>query len=553
MFDDYKMEFAYPYDDDIDYYKEVRDEFLKRKYPSYPDWEMESFIISFTIGAAVKNAPILYTVLETLPSEIYDIDKNYVTIQISSEKEFIELMEKILEVLAIVKNWKSTVIEINEEQIEVKNEFGYFMDYILCKNNLNRGYSKYTVSEVKQKYRKRKSPARKKEDIGVPVSISRHDVEGALNSAIEKYIEIYGRNMLVEYYTISELDKVIMIEDSLIVDFRVIPRYWAQEDDEEKRDWEYPYLIIQELTHNDLFKFNFAGYKRGFEKDYIGIDFLAFHGLNYYQKKVDNFEVVNNNFPELQLLQRYKEYPGETHHFVILRMEDVEGKIVYGLGDTKGKVHAFILKLCKELEERNSRSLELNGASCLPYIKENMDFVTAFLSWKGQKKRWRLENKFSYYYENRQIKNDSEIYRIQKKILESSYKGEYNHMEFGSYSKPVNKWKSEELVYNITKKIYKDYQVIYQYKPYFLATDKGCMSYDIYICGLKVAIEYQGKQHFEPVEFFGGEDNFKKQHERDLLKAKLSKENGVILVYVNYWEDITPNLVRSKIDEALTE
>lgn len=59
-----------------------------------------------------------------------------------------------------------------------------------------------------------------------------------------------------------------------------------------------------------------------------------------------------------------------------------------------------------------------------------------------------------------------------------------------------------------------------------------------------MAIEYQGKQHFEPVEIFGGKDNFEKQKKRDVLKKKLSDENGIKLVYINYWEDITAELIR---------
>ena len=78
------------------------------------------------------------------------------------------------------------------------------------------------------------------------------------------------------------------------------------------------------------------------------------------------------------------------------------------------------------------------------------------------------------------------------------------------------------------------------------------MSYDVYICGLKIAIEYQGKQHFEPVDFFGGIEHFEKQKERDALKAERSKENGIKLIYVNYWEDITPDMIKKKIQDALS-
>lgn len=73
------------------------------------------------------------------------------------------------------------------------------------------------------------------------------------------------------------------------------------------------------------------------------------------------------------------------------------------------------------------------------------------------------------------------------------------------------------------------------------------MSYDVYISGLNVAIEYQGKQHFESVDFFGGEIAFQNVQRRDKLKANLSRAHGVKLVYVNYWEDITPALIVERV------
>ena len=66
---------------------------------------------------------------------------------------------------------------------------------------------------------------------------------------------------------------------------------------------------------------------------------------------------------------------------------------------------------------------------------------------------------------------------------------------------------------------------------------------------MRVAIEYQGKQHFEPVDIFGGQESFERQKTRDALKRKLSEENGVKLVYINYWDDITPELIKERIEE----
>ena len=70
-------------------------------------------------------------------------------------------------------------------------------------------------------------------------------------------------------------------------------------------------------------------------------------------------------------------------------------------------------------------------------------------------------------------------------------------------------------MFEYVKKIFKNSTVIHQYRPYYLKYKNGQLSYDVFVCGKNIAFEYQGKQHFEPVEIFGGEKNFLKQQERD--------------------------------------
>ena len=103
-------------------------------------------------------------------------------------------------------------------------------------------------------------------------------------------------------------------------------------------------------------------------------------------------------------------------------------------------------------------------------------------------------------------------------------------------------------MYRLTKKLYKDYAVVYQHRPFFLRSALGGqMSYDVFISGLNIAIEYQGRQHFEPVNFFGGAEAFKKLKKRDEEKAILSRKNGIKLVYINYWEEICPELIEERV------
>ena len=532
---------------DVDCYKQARDSYLKRAFLDFPNDTFELFELSFLINSKAKNGPLLYNVLEELSQETYITQKNEISIVVRSEREMLKQIEVILDIVAIVKSWKTTKLRVNNIELGTSTEFGYYVNYFCEKHDIKNAIYNRSIDEIRRKYTKRRRSPTKIENNGPLIALSKDNVNESLQKVIDKYVELYGNNKDIVLYEATAHDKVLLIEDSLIVDFRLLPWYWTRKDDDSFKDWDNPYVMIQELTHNDLYRFNFADFRRRFVSHLVGMDFYPYHGVHYYNDVIDNYDFINEKLPELRLQERYERYQGELYHAILLRMEDIEGKYSYGIVYTKQKAHNFILKLCKELEEKNSRSLQLNGASCLSF-SENREFIKAFLSWKGQRKRWRLENKFSYYVEDRQVKDDAEIYSGASEIIKAALSGIYDKCEYGSYSKPLNRWKSEELVFNITKRLYKDYQVIYQYKPFYLATDRGIMSYDIYICGLKIAIEYQGKQHFEPVDYFGGIDSFEKQQERDELKAKISRENGVKLVYVNYWESITPDLIKHKIE-----
>lgn len=64
----------------------------------------------------------------------------------------------------------------------------------------------------------------------------------------------------------------------------------------------------------------------------------------------------------------------------------------------------------------------------------------------------------------------------------------------------------------------------------------GNQSFDIYFLDYNIAVEYHGIQHFKPVDFFGGDDSFISNRERDIRKNNLSKENNCKLFYFTYKE-----------------
>lgn len=57
---------------------------------------------------------------------------------------------------------------------------------------------------------------------------------------------------------------------------------------------------------------------------------------------------------------------------------------------------------------------------------------------------------------------------------------------------------------------------------------------DFWFPRLHLAIEYDGKQHYEPIEYFGGIKKFKVQQKNDRAKNKYCKEHNIKLVRIPY-------------------
>lgn len=66
--------------------------------------------------------------------------------------------------------------------------------------------------------------------------------------------------------------------------------------------------------------------------------------------------------------------------------------------------------------------------------------------------------------------------------------------------------------------------------------DKRPLPFDFYIPDLKIAIEFQGEQHYAPIKLFGGEDDFEKRVKYDTIKRDFCYNNEIKLIYVPYWE-----------------
>lgn len=532
----------------IDFFREARDDFINDKFESVDTFSLVSLNISFDM-ARTKNSLYIYNITEKLPADLYYIDGSKVSINITDENNIIEYIQEIFDILNLIKKWKSTIIKINNTTVDVLGT-RYVINYIFDKFDKEEPNFSSSIDDIKSRYRPKKVKQVSDSDIMDKIKLSAEDSISSINKVFDKYISIYCKNYNYIKKEAPNHSILLIIEDNVVIAFYYIdsPIY-----NEYKKTYSaHGEIIVQELTPNKMFIFNATQFRRSFICNNCHVEYLRFKGIAYNNIYNSQFNYYNNLFPEIELQKRYDEYSGERYHFLVFEIYDSNGMIHYGIGSTKIQVHNYFSNVCKELEKKQINSLRVHGCSMLPYDM-NKQFITAFLSWRGKSKKWRLETQLKYYYIDYDIKEENEIYSLYNSILEKAENNEYDDLDRGTYTKPLNRWKSEELVYNITKKLYGEFNVIYQHRPHYLATKSGILSYDVYICGLKIAIEYQGKQHYEPVECFGGYENYLKQNERDKIKAEKSRQNGVKLIYINYWEDITPTLIKDKVEEALKQ
>jgi hypothetical protein len=119
---------------------------------------------------------------------------------------------------------------------------------------------------------------------------------------------------------------------------------------------------------------------------------------------------------------------------------------------------------------------------------------------------------------------------------------------FGHYKKG-NRWTSETILYQIVESNYPDHTIERHYRPDFL----DGLELDIFLKEADVGIEYQGIQHYEAVDHWGGEEGLKQRQERDQKKEKLCDEHNIDLVCIRHDQELTDTLIERKIDPLIEE
>lgn len=110
----------------------------------------------------------------------------------------------------------------------------------------------------------------------------------------------------------------------------------------------------------------------------------------------------------------------------------------------------------------------------------------------------------------------------------------------------------ESIIKDYLDKLGIKYESEYKYKDRYTITSNKRFDFAILNNDntIRLVIEFDGRQHYEPVEYFGGEDSFWDTVVRDALKNAYCEENNIKLVRIPYWEiDNIENLLNEELRE----
>ena len=138
-------------------------------------------------------------------------------------------------------------------------------------------------------------------------------------------------------------------------------------------------------------------------------------------------------------------------------------------------------------------------------------------------------------------KNNRDPMNIKHNICGNIFKSNFDNLIRGKCGCPYcidNKSIGEKAIKNILN--FNNVKFIPQYRFYdcrdILPLPFDFAIFDDDIENLNCLIEYQGLQHFEPVNIFGGEEKFKEQQKHDNIKRQYCKINNIKLIEIPYWE-----------------
>ena len=177
------------------------------------------------------------------------------------------------------------------------------------------------------------------------------------------------------------------------------------------------------------------------------------------------------------------------------------------------------------------------------YQKNKEEILKKGKEWRDNNVRKVMEIKSKYYEKNKdEIKEQKKEYYQRLVIKENKRRKKLRLPLIGEG------WVKERELLNYVNNLFKEYEILKHCREPLMSWKPRGLELDIYIPELKLAFEYMGEQHYKWIKFFHKtKEEFEAQQYRDKCKKKICKQKGITLIRIKYDEDLSEQLVLSKL------
>lgn len=250
-------------------------------------------------------------------------------------------------------------------------------------------------------------------------------------------------------------------------------------------------------------------------------------------------------------------YPMEFVIYVIynnieIKNENILRYFVASLSESTNKIFSFE-DINKEFTILSSTEIE--DLLAMNYVAENInldkiddDYFADLLGID-----WATRYNYDYNTMNKRAKSIFKVEDFDRKytkLLSTNFRALENKMRKNKGYDEVGTFFMEKLLYNKLCETFPNLNIISQFSPDWLSPQR----IDIFIDECNLAIEYNGAQHYLPIDYFGGEEGLRLRQVLDQRKRRKCDENRINFVEISYEEDFdfAFNELRLYIEDIFT-
>lgn len=284
------------------------------------------------------------------------------------------------------------------------------------------------------------------------------------------------------------------------------------------------FIIKADIKHNNFYDYSFVEYKNNKTKVKI---ICPKHGI-FEQRPNDHLNGQGCTVCKKEKLSLLKKF---TKDEIILKANNIHNNLYnYNLIEKYNGYDDKIKIICSKhgVFEQTPHN-HLNGQGCPMCKIDKLAEINSLSKEVFLNKSNIIHNNFYDYSLVNYNGNKNKV-----KIIcptHGVFKQRPNAHLFGCGCPKCNTSKGEKKILNYLNE--NSISFIYQ-KRFDECKYKNVLSFDFYLPSYNICIEYDGKQHYEPINFFGGKTGLKNTQIRDKIKNNFCEKNDIIFIRISY-------------------